>query len=293
MSRCYPFPPPGYVRNESLIESIKGTKEEFKREKRHSKHKKDKKRKERADEAELSKKHHHHKRQRRKDESVKATKKVDDSEVVELREKSCLTMELELQTSSQNSCDSTLRSNVGPKQVQSQQTLDGMHNDSASTNEAPRDALRVSSEKRKDTIFGSPREISAELGKEKKAIPIKDGKSRETKGQPSMKLGEEKPSSSHQEAIVLSKQLCSKCRPSTAALFLNLIENWTPDRVKSKLTDSEDRDLWLLMKSGAKRQHQVSNQTTTINGSSSSTAWPAARFLPEVEVYALPYAVPF
>ncbi|CAN6863847.1 unnamed protein product [Brassica oleracea] len=48
MSRCYPFPPPGFVpnqvRDESLIEPIKkGTKEEVKREKKDRKHNKDKK----------------------------------------------------------------------------------------------------------------------------------------------------------------------------------------------------------------------------------------------------------
>ncbi|VVB18383.1 unnamed protein product [Arabis nemorensis] len=386
MSRCYPFPPPGYVRkeieDESLIESIKGAKEEVKKDRKHKK--KDKKRKDRDNEADRSKKHRH--KRRRKDESGNAVKKVDDrcglvNSEVEFLEKSCLTMELEHQTSSQNSCDSSLHSNDRPKQVQSQ-PLDGRHNDSGefvcvylllglfasrahtlvtlflqiccyefeeiskrirlpskeqkdhevmmtnkdqshcsslerlyassavghlystSANEAPRDALRVCQEKRRDPNFGSSREISTKLSKEKKTISLNDVKSRETN---SRQLGKEKmpsssscshreaekPSSSHQEAIGHSKLGCSKCPPSMAVQFLNLIENWDPDRVESKLTDSGDQELWLFMKFSAKRdQHrQVKNQTTS--GASSSMSWPTARFLPEAEVHALPFTVPF
>ncbi|XP_013693889.2 uncharacterized protein LOC106397808 isoform X2 [Brassica napus] len=129
MSRCYPFPPPGFVpnqvRDESLIEPIKkGTKEEVKREKKGRKHNKVQKRKERDNEAGRSSKHRHHKRQR-KDESANASKQVDSLE------KSCLTIELDHQASSQTSCDSTLRSNEneGPSHIKSQ-PLNGRHNDS-------------------------------------------------------------------------------------------------------------------------------------------------------------------
>jgi len=102
---------------------------------------------------------------------------------------------------------------------------------------------------------------------------------------------QEKPSSSHQETIGSSK-LCRKCPPSTAVRFLNLIENWAPDRVERKLTvDSEDQEWWLLVKFGAERHHQASNQTT-IKGSG-TMVWPTARFLPEVELHALPFTVPF
>ncbi|KAJ4889085.1 Uncharacterized protein Rs2_28833 [Raphanus sativus] len=303
MSRCYPFPPPGYIiRDGSLIESVKGAKEGAKRDR---KHKKDKKRKERDNEsAHRSKKHRHHKR-RRKD----ASKKVDDGrglvtgDELECLEKSCLTVDFEHQTSSQNSCDSSR-----PDHIKSPLLLDGrqygseasirilLHGkehehqdaevmitnedpseslDHASANEAPLDPLMLCQEKRR-------REITTKLSKEKKTVPL------ESDSRISKPLGKE----THQETVGTSK-LCSKCPPSTAVRFLNLIENWAPDRVQSKLTDSEDQELWLFMKVGAKRHHhQVSIQTTS-NGSSSMVWRPTANFLPEAELHALPFTVPF
>ena len=96
--------------------------------------------------------------------------------------------------------------------------------------------------------------------------------------------------SSHRESIGPSK-LCSKCPPSTAIRFLKLVENWAPDRFESKLAESEDQEWWLLMKVGAKRRHQVSVKTSSKG--SSSMAWPTAQILPEVELHALPFTVPF
>ncbi|XP_010467575.1 PREDICTED: uncharacterized protein LOC104747610 isoform X1 [Camelina sativa] len=346
MSRCYPFPPPGYVlkeinKDKYLIDSIKGAKDEVKKDRKHKR--KDKKRKERETEAGRSRNHRH--KRRRKDEGAK----LINSEV-EFLEKSCQTVELELQSSSQNSCDSTLHSNERSKQIQSQ-PLDGRHNDSgefvclylllglfaygvilswfeetglrtrlaekdpeaevmmsnkdqkqrfsrerldASLSAAPKesvghlysitqDALRVCQEKRRDPS----RDITTELSKDNRKVSRKDT-------MPSSSLWthpeEEKPSSSHQETIGPSKLSCKKCPPSMAGQFLNLIDNWTPAPVESKLTDSEDQEWWLFIKFGAKRQ-QVSNQKT--NQGSSSMVWPTARFLPEAELHALPFTVPF
>lgn len=334
---------------------IQGTKEEVKKDRKHKR--KEKERKERENEAGRSRKHRH--KRRRKDEGANASGsgKLINSEV-EFLEKSCQTVELELQTSSQTSCDSTLHSNERPKQIQSQ-SLDGRHNDSgelvcvyfllglfaygvilswfqetgirirlpdkgqedpedevmmttkdqrsremldaslaAAPKESvghlystPRDAFRVCQEKVRDPA----REKITKLGKEKKPIHPKDNRkiSKEKKIPSSSSctpLEQEKPSSSHQETIGSSKLLCRKCPPSMAGQLLNLIEDWAPDRAESKLTDSEDQEWWLFIKFGAKRQ-QVSNQKT--NQGSSLMVWPTARFLPEAEVHALPFTVPF
>ncbi|CAG7900728.1 unnamed protein product [Brassica rapa] len=322
MSRCYPFPPPGYVRNEtrdeSLIGSIKGTKEEVKRDRKHNK---DKKRKERDTEADNN-------------ESPNSSKKVHDGRgsisknELECLEKSCLTVELEHQTSSQNSCDSR------PNHIQSPLLPDGRqygsgefvcllvvgsvllhvmmmtlflqiigfeetsirvllhgkehehqdaevmltnkdHSESLAhtfANEAPLDPLILCQEKRK-------REITTKLSKEKNTVPLDR--------QISKPLGKE----THQETAGASK-LCRKCPSSTAVRFLDLIENWAPDLVESKLIDTEDQELWLVMKVGAKRHHHQVNNQTTSNGRS-SMVWPTARFLPEAELHALPFTVPF
>lgn len=330
---------------------IQGAKGEVKKDRKHKR--KDNKRKERENEAARSRKHRH--KRQRKDEGANASGKLINSEV-EFLEKSCQTVELELQTSSQNSCDSTLSSNERPKS----QPFDGRHNDSgdfvcvylllglfaygdilswfeetgirtrlpdkgqkdpeaevmmtnkdqkqrfsqgrldasqaAGPNESvghlhstTQDALRVCQEKRRDPNFGSSRDITTKLSKEKKSVPSKDirkvRKENNTHGE------QKKPSSRHQETIGPSKlSSCSRCSPSMAVHFLNLIENFAPDRVESKLTDCEDQEWWLFMKFGAKR-HQVSNQKT--NQGSSSTLWPTARFLPEADLHALPFTVPF
>ncbi|EOA31014.1 hypothetical protein CARUB_v10014159mg [Capsella rubella] len=330
MSRCYPFPPPGYVRKEisrdkCLIESIKGAKGEVKKDRKHKR--KGTKRKESENEAGQSRKHSH--KRRRKEEGVNASGKLINSEV-ELLEKSCQTVEPELQTSSQNSCDSTLRSNERPKKIQSQplyetgiqtrlpekgqkdpedevmmtnkvqkqrfsrERLDATQ--AAAPNESvSHDALRVCQENRRDPNFGSSRDITIKLSKEKKSVPSKD--KRKVSKKDTMRSSSswthpelEKPSSSHQETNGPSKLSCRKCPPSMAGQLLNLIENWAPDRVESKLTECEDQEWWLFIKFGAKRQ-QVSNQKT--NEGSCSVVWPTARFLPEAELHALPFTVPF
>ncbi|CAN7025595.1 unnamed protein product [Brassica oleracea var. botrytis] len=287
MSRCYPFPPPGFVpnqvRDESLIEPIKkGTKEQVKREKKDRKHNKDKKREERDNDAGRSREHRHHKRQR-KDESANACKKVESLE------KSCLTIELDHQASSQTSCDSTLRSNgnEGPNHVKSQ-PLNGTHNDSgefvcllvagsvllhvlaATMMTLFLRIVAMGFEETSTRVFSLP-------GKEQKYPEVM----MTNKGQKQCSA------SSHRESIGPSK-LCSKCPPSTAMRFLKLIENWAPE---TKLADSEDQEWWLLMKVGAKRRHQVSVQRSSKG--SSSMVWPTAQFLPEAELHALPFTVPF
>ncbi|KAJ0265393.1 hypothetical protein HA466_0016860 [Hirschfeldia incana] len=272
MSRCYPFPPPGFVpnqvRDESLIEPInKGTKKETKRDRKHNK---DKKRKERDHEAGRSREHSHHKRQRR-DGNADASKKVDDDNELEFLEKSCLTMELDHQASSQTSSE-----NEGPNRIQSQ-----------SLNET---SIRVLLHGKGQVMTNKDQKQSSSREKLDSSHLV-DSKKEETKRQFSMQLGKEKGASSHQDSIGPSK-LCSKCPPSTATRFSKLIENWAPDRFdETKLTYSEDQDWWLLMKVGAKRHHQVSGQTRSKG--SSSMVWPTAQFLPEAELLALPFTVPF
>ncbi|WZZ85655.1 hypothetical protein YC2023_114234 [Brassica napus] len=226
MSRCYPFPPPGFVpnqvRDESLIEPIKkGTKEEVKREKKdrkHNKDKKDRKRKERDNEAGRSSKHSH--KRQRKDESL---------------EKSCLTIELEHQASSQTSCDSTLRSNEneGPNHVKSQ-PLNGRHNDSGEFV-----CLLVAGSVLLHVLAATMMTLFLRIlamGFEETSTRVFLLHDKEQKYPEVMMTnrGQKQCSaSSHQESIGPSK-LCSKCPPSTAMRFLKLIENWAPDRPGSK-----------------------------------------------------------
>lgn len=122
MSRCFPYPPPGYEKNdildESLVESIKKLQregEKAKKEKKKEK-KREKKEKDKARESgEVGKEKHGHKK-RHKDERHQEGKKERDHDKkrklkTENFEKSNLTEEHGLPVGSQNSSDSTLNSN--------------------------------------------------------------------------------------------------------------------------------------------------------------------------------------
>ncbi|KAH0856963.1 hypothetical protein HID58_085224 [Brassica napus] len=247
MSRCYPFPPPGFVpnqvRDESLIEPIKkGTKEEVKREKKdrkHNKDKKDRKRKERDNEAGRSSKHSH--KRQRKDESL---------------EKSCLTIELEHQASSQTSCDSTLRSNEneGPNHVKSQ-PLNGRHNDSGEFV-----CLLVAGSVLLHVLAATMMTLFLRIlamGFEETSTRVFLLHDKEQK----------------YPEVMMTNRGQKQCSAS------------------SHQENSEDQEWWLLMKVGAKRRHQVSVQRSSKG--SSSMVWPTAQFLPEAELHALPFTVPF
>lgn len=77
-------------------------------------------------------------------------------------------------------------------------------------------------------------------------------------------------------------------------LYKNLIENWVPPQLQDACIDTEDQD-WLL--SGKNKDLQSEKRRISrddgMSCSSTSTLWPRAQYLPEVDVYALPFTVPF
>lgn len=96
-----------------------------------------------------------------------------------------------------------------------------------------------------------------------------------------------------------SSGLCRFCPPSLAVQFLNVVENWVPNTIERsvELTNYEDDECWWFLKKpsshkfGTERCKQLNNETKQVV--SSSMAWPCARLLPEADVHALPYTVPF
>ncbi|KAF3529199.1 hypothetical protein DY000_02036464 [Brassica cretica] len=344
MSRCFPFPPPGYVLNgsEALIESIKRaeekelTKKERKREKKDKKDKRDKKRKERESEK------HSHKRRRK--EEVVAKDGKNNQKVAKLKasengclEKSSLTVERELlQSTSQNSCDSTLNSNELPKQQKEKQPHNNngefvcvlvgsiylfrtlltfflqiclsyefeesifrirlpirRQNDDpevmVTTTNKDQERPCPSREIKLDTVKSVTREQPQEQH------PCSTSKPHEEKRKDKIyrtKVGKERKLSS-----TTSSGLCRLCPPSMAVQFLDVVENWVPNRVE--LTNSEDDECWWFVKKpschkfGSERCKQLNRNNEMKQAISSSMAWPCARFLPEADVHALPYTVPF
>ncbi|KAK1586448.1 hypothetical protein Q3G72_002655 [Acer saccharum] len=140
MSRCFPYPPPGYVRNgirdEALIESIKlqregeKAKKEGKKDKKREKKQKDKKEKEKSrGNGEVESKQHRHKKRHRDERSQENEKGRDPQNKTknekEQLENSGLTEEHGHPVGSQNSSDSTLNSQ---KRQKLNSSPDGGHN---------------------------------------------------------------------------------------------------------------------------------------------------------------------
>ncbi|XP_033140469.1 bromodomain-containing protein 3 isoform X2 [Brassica rapa] len=298
MSRCFPFPPPGYVLNgsEALIESIKRAEEKAKKELRKKEKKREKKDKKRErGEGESEK---HSRKRRRKEEGDKDGK--NNKKVPKLKEsengcleKSVVTVERELlQSTSQNSCDSTLNSNELPKQQKEKKQPHNNNNDSESIIRIRLPIRRQNGDPeviKLDTVMAVSRE-------QPQQHPCSTSKAHEEKIKDQIvrtKVGKERKLSS-----TTSSGLCRLCPPSMAVQFLNVIENWVPNRVE--LTNSEDDECWWFVKKPSCHKFDATERCKQLNRNnemkqaiSSSMAWPCARLLPEADVHALPYTVPF
>ena len=114
------------------------------------------------------------------------------------------------------------------------------------------------------------------------------------------KLGKEKKLSSTSDP---SSGLCRFCPPSLAVQFLNVVENWVPNTIERRveeLTNSGDDECWWFLKKPSihkfdetERCKQLYRNNESKQVISSSMGWPCARLLPEADVHALPYTVPF
>ncbi|EOA16959.1 hypothetical protein CARUB_v10005187mg [Capsella rubella] len=341
MSRCFPFPPPGYVlngiRDEAMIVSIKGKEEKEQRRKekkrdkkdkkdrkenkdkkdsKERKEKKDKKRKERDGKEGGSEKHSHKRRRKEEGAKVDLSRKLKESEISCL-EKSSLTVERELlQSTSQNSCDSTLNSN----EILPKQPLDGRHNNDSESIIR----IRLPSRRQKDpevmTTFKdqetpcpsrgikldssqldtrepvnqhpcstSAPEHASKPQEEKRKDPVFKGKYH----------GKEKriTSAPNPETYQPTRSRCS-CPPSVVLQFLNVVENWVPNTNELRvdlINSEEDEECWWSMKKprSPKERCKQLNRNNEIKQVGNTMGWPCARLLPEADIYALPYTVPF
>ncbi|CAL5383436.1 unnamed protein product [Camellia sinensis] len=81
---------------------------------------------------------------------------------------------------------------------------------------------------------------------------------------------------------------------TVASLYNDLVENWVP--LPPQLLQGEQTDLdeleWLFQ-----RKHQDEERSTEVNSDAScrggSTLWPRAMYMPEADIWALPFTVPF
>ena len=96
----------------------------------------------------------------------------------------------------------------------------------------------------------------------------------------------------HNAEASLSSNLCSSCSPTLALEFKNIVEDWVVPTLQTERTSfGED---WLFQKkqnlsSGVKNSNDGIVGLSQIN----SPTWPHAYYLPEADIYALPFTVPF
>ena len=80
---------------------------------------------------------------------------------------------------------------------------------------------------------------------------------------------------------------------SPNSLYRTLIEKWVPSRPELGQNDLDDQD-WLF---GSKQHNMLESRIHKLDNvascSRSSTLWPQANYLPEVDMFALPYSLPF
>lgn len=91
-----------------------------------------------------------------------------------------------------------------------------------------------------------------------------------------------------------TKPIDSK-RGRKASLYNSLFQNWDSCALQLKGFELEDQDWWLST-SQRQEQTQATKKVKPVSdapGCSSSTLWPRAQYLPEADIYALPYTVPF
>lgn len=97
-------------------------------------------------------------------------------------------------------------------------------------------------------------------------------------------------------AVDYATPSCSKVNENSIEFqYKNLIENWLPPSLQSDNLDLDDDQSWLFErkpKHTRLEEKNVGSDDTTC-GSSSASWPPRAQYLPDADLYSLPYTVPF
>ncbi|KAB1199961.1 hypothetical protein CJ030_MR0G008879 [Morella rubra] len=346
MSRCFPYPPPGYVKNgirdEALIESIKLQREEERARKERKKEKqREKKEKEKAlKDGEIDHTRQRHKKRPREERRQKDRKGRDHQNEkkaeAENIEKSSLTEEHGHPVDSQNSSDSTLNSSKRWKQSSPQDSRRSLESvfrirlplQRQKDPEVLPNCLPLQRQKDPEVL---PNCLPLQRQKDPEVLPSTASASRRTDAavvqgvcepasRPDRDLGEPSCSTSgnvgqelifrirkeksftsfevansfaHKIEPIAPSILSGGRSPTEVSQFRDLIENWVPPPIQSE--DEEFHDLeWLL---GTKRKLNHADERCKVGSDSSTdqifTPWLHARYLPEVDISALPYTLPF
>ncbi|KAM7261141.1 hypothetical protein ACFE04_026616 [Oxalis oulophora] len=304
MSRCYPFPPPGYVKNaipddkplnelNNVVKvDTKAAKKERKEEKKREKREK-RKSKESGGDVE-SKKHKHKKRKHSEEKSHKDDidlayeKKLRQNEL-DCLEKSSLTEELGQAVGSQNSTDSTLKSTI-----KRQKLVTSPPDVSQSSGSKIRIKLSIQRQKDPEVL---PDEPSSSLGRTPD-VTVRGNVGPETirhdKSKPLLSADVSK-LPTHKSGATPPSNLCSRCPPEFSLRYKDLFENWAPPPLE--LNDTELDESWLFETKKKHDKKACDTSTSAVGFAHSSGPYPRAICLPGADIYALPgadiYALPY
>ncbi|XP_019152787.1 PREDICTED: myb-like protein X isoform X3 [Ipomoea nil] len=303
MSRCFPYPPPGYTVRRSneeaaLIESIKlqkerekakaERKEEKKREKREKREKKERKKerkeKEQQNLSDSAQRYKSHKKDNSefKDGCIDK-KRPSESEQLE---RSNLTVEYGQAVCSQNpntSSDSTQNSNKRKRHL-SPPNVTRSHGNVI--------RIRLPSQKQMDYDSSAQnQQICSTSGR--LDLPV------QRKCETASSAGADNICSTSQQAQnAVETHVSAASRPKRVEKpmhkdelqFRNLIENWVPSSLNDLGDDDQD---WLFKR----RKHDDTNAKKAIASTAmlcgSAALWPRAQYLQDADIFALPYTIPF
>lgn len=315
MSRCFPYPPPGYARNgvrdEALIESIKRKVEKVKNERKKDKKREKKEKKAALENGGIKDKKHSHKR-RNEDKRTQADQKAGDHRKkrkhdTEHLEKSNLTEEHGKPVNSLNSTDSTMNSSKKQKQIL---PPDGGLNPASiirirlplqrhkDLEMLPSGEQPCSAPVRTDVVDHEKHEHAPRSSTDRREHLCSTSSSAGEGTASKLGLMEQCPSSgvaetsSQKNGTLSLPSLDDRGLSRSEIKYRNLIENWVAPSFHSGCADLDDQD-WLF---GRKQLNcDAGNCKADYDGSTygSPSPWPRMHYLPEVDMYALPYTVPY
>ncbi|XP_061373286.1 uncharacterized protein LOC133315635 [Gastrolobium bilobum] len=309
MSRCLPFPPPGYVRNgssgEALIESIKLQNEKAKKER-----KKEKRREKKAKRKELKVQEGTFSHTSdgtefklielekvKREKSSGCLQKGDDNENVQL-ERSDITEEHDnsVATVGPFSSDSTQNSS---KRKRSTSPCSHDHGAMVKIRYSIRKHIEPEESKLEDRLGSS----SKNVGTVDPFAQDANGRYHQLRCVTNAER-DQCPGNSYSRHCEELQRSLDGADPKTnmiedessriLSVYNSLFQNWVPPPLMCDGFKSMDQD-WLLS-SELQNERPVSKKAKHMNGAlrcSSPSLWPRAQYLPEIELYALPYAVPF
>ncbi|KDP36895.1 hypothetical protein JCGZ_08186 [Jatropha curcas] len=307
MSRCFPYPPLGYLRNgargEAVSESIKIQSEWGKARTEHDKRKKEKK------ERKKEKKERKKSRKENKEDTYIADrcnqqdKRLPSKVQEEEAERSGLTEEHDQPVCSQSLCyspDSTRSSDKRKRDDLSYNITKSSGNiirirlplqkhrevDASTSGEHVRSSSRKSDFLAQKQIITVPDKEQPSSINSKTGINISD-----PIVTPCANLEADK--DSVRKRVITASGVSSRVRgvQNAESLYKDLLEDWVPLPLGCDQNNIGDQEWLFGTKKQEKHKRLKSQCDEPCHGS--STLWPCARYLPEAEVYALPYTVPF